>query len=68
MTTRPPTRDVLLDYLRADSEPRHVLTILKYMQTMHMTTPGATRLQLFRLCKAGLVTRTPPHWYAIAGA
>lgn len=67
MTTRPVTKDVILDYLRADSEPRHVFAIIRYMETMHMTTRGATRLQLYRLCKAGVVTRTPPHWYALAG-
>lgn len=51
------TREALTTYLRVVDEPAVLIAITKYMYTMHQASPGATRTELYRLCKAGLVER-----------
>ena len=68
MTARHATRDALLTYIRADSEPRPVIQIRKYMLRMHGISHGATRTALWRLCQTGEIVRTEIGFYQIGGA
>ena len=56
MTARYATRDVLLGYLRTAGEPRVLTAIIKHMRC-HKVSPGATRTQLWRLERTGVVDR-----------
>jgi len=51
------TRDALLTFIRMDSEPRHMVRIIRYMRMMHGVKPGATREALHRLAKLGWIER-----------
>jgi hypothetical protein len=62
------TKDVLLAYLRADTQPRWTTGLLAYMAQMHKVSPGATRTQLYRLVRAGKIERVDLHWYRLVGA
>lgn len=64
MTARYATRNVLLAYLRTGGVPRTGASIVKYMAKRYGTSPAATRTQLCRMVKAGLITRIGRHWYA----
>ena len=57
------TRDAIITFLKADSEPRPLLLICRYMRQMHRVQYGATRECLRRLCNAGIVTNTSRGYY-----
>jgi hypothetical protein len=57
------TRAALLTFIRGDTEPRHIRRIERYMQMFHGTKPSATREQLRRLVKAGVLERLDGQWY-----
>lgn len=57
------TRDALLHYLRVDDQPCALYAIEKYLFVMFKVKHSATREQIYRLCRAGLVERTAPRWY-----
>lgn len=56
MTAKHATRDILLDYLTACGEPRKWIAIKRYMVRFKVSD-GATRTQLWRLCRAGVLER-----------
>lgn len=60
------THDLILTYLRVTGEPRTIKRICKYMWVMHRVSAGATRTQLWRLHKAGLIERVGVGEYRIA--
>lgn len=59
------TRNALLDYIRADTEPRPRMKIIKFMFKTYSTTPAATRQQLHRLLADGEVEVIDEHWYRV---
>jgi predicted transcriptional regulator of viral defense system len=66
VTAKYATRNKVLTYLREIGEPRPVTRIIRYMRKMHRISAGATRTQLWRLHKAGLVERVGVGEYRIA--
>lgn len=68
MTAKFATRDAVLAYIRADSEPRPRAAIMRYMFRRFGTSHAATRQQLHRLCKAGMIEVSERDWYRVVGA
>jgi hypothetical protein len=61
------TRDALLTFIRSDTEPRYIRRIERYMQMFHGVQPSATREQLRRLVKAGVLERLDGKRYTVKG-
>jgi hypothetical protein len=57
VTARYATRNAVLTYLRVANEPRPMVLIRRYMFVMHRASPGATRTQVWRLCRDGIIER-----------
>lgn len=68
MTAKHATRDVLLEYLTKAGATRELTAIIRYM-ARHKVSAGATRTQLWRLCRAGVLEELEDDRYQIvAGA
>lgn len=58
MTARPAASAAILTYLRVANEPRPMLLLRRYMETMHKASAGQVRTAVWRLRKAGMIERT----------
>lgn len=67
MTAKYATRNAILVHIRADTEPRVRQKIVKYMWKKYGTSPAATRQQLQRLCKEGVLEQVEPGRYQQVG-
>lgn len=65
MTPRASTRDALLAYVRADTEPKWRQKIVNHMWKQYKTSPAAVRQQLQRLCRDGELEQVEPGRYRI---
>ena len=57
------TREAVLTFLGADSEPVALIAICRYMRQMHRTDNGAVRECLRRLLKEGKVAHPARGFY-----